>query len=136
MKKIVKTGLFTILFSTFIACELDESEGDTRDVFEGQWSVSETSSILGNRNYLVDIESSESNASRIHLFDFYKLGFSDSVYATISAILSETATIPSQVLHGNEISGSGTLVNDNLINFKYYVDDGNDIDTVEAVYTR
>lgn len=136
MKNTFKLSLFCAFLSTFVACEIDEDDGDTRDVFEGQWNVSETSKLLGNRNYLVDIESSTSHGSRINLFDFYKLGFSDSVYATVSAILSETATIPSQILHGHEINGSGTLVNDNLINFTYYVDDGNDIDTVEAAYTR
>lgn len=136
MKINIKLAIFSIALTSFISCEIDDEDGDTRDVFEGQWHVAETSTVLGQRNYLVDIAISESNGSRIDLFDFYKLGFSDSVYATVSAILSETVTIPTQILHGNEIKGQGTLANDNLINFTYYVDDGNEIDTVEAVYTR
>lgn len=138
MNKLLKWGI-PILTLTLISCETDplgDDEGDTRDVFEGQWSVAENSKLLGNRSYTVDIEKSIDFPTRINIFDFYSLGQNDSIYGTVSSILSDAVTIPSQTLDGNLINGSGTLVNDNLIEFTFYVDDGNDIDTVSADYTR
>lgn len=138
MKNLIKLSFLLISSTFFISCEGDDlgGDGDTRDVFEGQWTVSEDSKLLGNRNYIIEIDLSAEYSSRINLFDFYKLGVKDSIYGNVSSVLAEAITIPNQYLKNNLIHGNGTLVNDNLINFTYYVDDGNDIDTVDAVFTR
>lgn len=139
MKRIVNFGISLLFIGTLTSCEDDpftDDNGDTRDAFVGTWTVAEDSKLIGQRNYLTEIEKSTSFPSRVNIFDFYKLGVNDSVYATVSSVLADALTIPNQTLSGNLIYGNGTLVNDNLINMTFYVDDGNDIDTVEAVYTK
>lgn len=114
-----------------------EAEGDVRDRFIGNWTVSETSKLLGTRNYTVSIEKNSFSNQRVNMQNFYLLGTSgDTVVANISAVLASAITVPTQTVNANSVGGSGTLVNDNRITFDYTVDDGNDIDTVSAVYIR
>lgn len=137
MKNQFKLGIVAIAISLFSCTEDDlfNEDADSRDEFVGNWLASESSDLLGSRVYEVDINKDSDFGSRINILNFYKLGVTDSVYATVSAIESNTITIPNQIVNNNGIRGTGTL-NGNEINLVYYVDDGNDIDTVNTTYTR
>lgn len=142
--KLLLAGFALCFAVLFYSCEKDELEeelleeevdGDVRDRFIGEWTVSETSKLLGARNYKVDIQKSTFSASRVNLFNFYALG-GDTIEANISAVLVSTITVPNQTVNGNFIDGTGEMIDDNKINFSYIVDDGNGVDSVTAVYIR
>lgn len=142
--KIILGLLLLTSVATLNSCEKDpeellddEIEGDVRDRFVGNWTVTETSKFLGTRNYKVLIEKNSFSSQRVSMHNFYLFGTTgDTVVANISAVLASAITIPTQTVNANSVGGSGTLVNENRISFSYQVDDGNDIDTVSAVYIR
>tara|TARA_B100000795_G_scaffold269092_1_gene257510 strand:- start:130 stop:546 length:417 start_codon:yes stop_codon:yes gene_type:complete len=138
MQILIKLSLFLIVICFICSCKEDSFDGQeySLEVFDGQWTVSEASSLLGSRNYIVEISLIKKYSSRINIFDFYKLGTQDSVFAVVTPALANTISIPDQTLKDNFIRGTGTIINDNFINLTYYVDDGNEIDTVVAKYTR
>jgi hypothetical protein len=122
----------------FTSCEEDlndEESGDVRDRFVGTWSVTETENNQ-TRNYDVTISKSDFNSARINIFNFYKLGESDSAFASVSTVSSNTITIPNQTLNFHGISGTGVLQDDNTIDFNYTVDDGNGAVDVSASFSR
>ncbi len=131
----VKTP-FTIMFLLFLftACEKQE-DTDLRNDFIGNWLVNENSSLLGQRTYEVSIVKDSINSSQIYIYNFYKIGINDSVFSIISELENSSMTIPKQTSKNNVAEGSGTL-NKDVIVMSYYINDGNQIDTVSANYTR
>ena len=117
-----------------LGCEKDENK-DIRDDFVGNWLVNENSSLLGQRTYEVSIFKDSTNISGINIYNFYKIGIEDSVFSTISGVESTDLTIPNQTSKSNIIEGFGTLKKDE-IEINYFINDGNQIDTVNANYTR
>lgn len=137
MKQLLKYG-YIIISLLLISCDPDDSllnNEDVRDDLTGNWLVTENSSLLGFRTYEVDIFKDSENQSKINILNFYKMGANDSAYATISTVETNTLTIPYQSISGNIIDGYGTL-DGSEINLIYYVDDGNDADTITANYSR
>lgn len=135
LNNIIKSFAVVALLSS---CEADDflpEDGDSRTVFVGNWSVTENGTYTGSKNYLLEIEKNVENGARINLWNLYKLGTTDSVVASVSAIQSNTMTIPTQDVLNHTIFGQGTINND-IINLTYYVNDGNAIDTVTAVFSR
>jgi hypothetical protein len=137
MKKITQFLAAGILFGLIFlsSCAKEETPGpsssDPRAAFNGHWFISEQSSASGSGSYYVDITDS-SNASFI-LFA-YLYGYQTKVRATVSGTV---LTIPSQVVEGNNVSGSGTLTNANQINMNYLVWlGGSSYDTVKAVLSK
>ncbi|MCW3072710.1 MAG: hypothetical protein JWO44_2600 [Bacteroidetes bacterium] len=140
MKKLIPfifaSGLFGILL--FSGCAKEEEPApetpagtDARAAFHGHWAIAENSSMNGAATYNVDITDS-SNASFIQFAYLY--GYHTKVRATVSG---SSLTIPSQVVEGNSVSGSGTLTNANQINMSYLVWlGGSNYDTVSAVLTK
>ena len=139
MKKTIVAKLktsFTIMFLLFLftACEKQE-DTDVRNDFIGNWLVNENSSLLGQRTYEVSIVKDSINSSQIYIYNFYKIGIKDSVFSIISGLENYSITIPKQTSKNNVAEGSGTL-SKNVIVISYYINDGNQIDTVSANYTR
>ena len=128
--------LVTLLTSS---CKTDDwlLDKNSKDKFTGEWAVNETNSIFDNysRNYLIKITEDASYGERINIFNLYKLGYSDSIFANISAIENNSVIIPPQNLGLNTIEGLGILSR-NEIDLTYYVHDGNEIDTVIANLKR
>ncbi|MDA9329148.1 hypothetical protein N9Q76_03350 [Flavobacteriales bacterium] len=133
----IKIVTFVTLLSS--SCKKDSLllENNSRDGFIGEWAVNETNSIFDNnsRNYLIEITEDSNYGERINIFNLYKLGYADSVFANISAIENNTLTIPSQIHGLNTIEGFGIL-SKNEIDITYYVHDGNESDTVIAHLKR
>ena len=122
-----------ILF-LFIACE-KEQDTDARNGFVGNWLVNENSSLLGQRTYEIRIAKDSINTSQIYIYNFYKIGIQDSIFSLISESQNSAITIPTQTSKNNILEGSGTL-NKDVIAMNYFINDGNQIDTVSANYTR
>ena len=118
----------------FIACE-KEQDTDARNGFVGNWLVNENSSLLGQRTYEIRIAKDSINTSQIYIYNFYKIGMYDSVLSIVSESQNTAITIPTQTSKNNILEGSGTL-NKDVIAMNYFINDGNQIDTVSANYTR
>ena len=129
----VKIAIVFILF-LFIACE-KEQDTDARNGFVGNWLVNENSSLLGQRTYEIRIAKDSINTSQIYIYNFYKIGMYDSVLSIVSESQNTAITIPTQTSKNNILEGSGTL-NKDVIAMNYFINDGNQIDTVSANYTR
>ena len=106
--------------------EEEEFEGDVRDRFVGDWTVTETSKNLGTRNYSVSMAKDSSFPARVNMDGFYMLPDSEVVIANVSSVEINTITIPGQTLPSAYVSGVGTMEDEVKITFTYTVDDGND----------
>lgn len=142
MKKTIRyTFVLFTLAIIFFSCNPDDPNDnpqpteDPRDKFVGSWLCNENSSQFGQINpFYVTITLNQSNSSQIYLANFYQLGSGQKVYGVVT---NNTVTIPSQTVSSKSVSGSGTITNNNnTINWNYYVNDGADIDTCTAVYTK
>jgi hypothetical protein len=100
---------------------------------EGTWGCSETSTIFGNPSYEVNITTDASNPNIIYLENFYGLGYLNTVTANVSG---DYISISTQTVDGWQISGSGTINNENSLSFEYTAYNGADTDTVTSTYTR
>lgn len=133
MSKFFKSILISFLL--FLSgCEKEDVE-DIRDEFEGDWLVNENSSLLNQRIYEIMIFKDSLNTSNIHIFNFYKIGKNQRVFSTVSTTDNNVLTIPSQTLKNYTIEGFGEI-DDQEIKLNYFINDGNEIDTVTAIYTK
>ncbi|MES2590547.1 MAG: hypothetical protein V4608_01595 [Bacteroidota bacterium] len=139
MKKIIGLSIATALIGTLLltSCATEDdptatpTSTDPRAKFHGNWSVAENSTDYGTSTYNCTITDS-SDAS--HIFIAYLYGFNKKIYSTVSG---NTFVIPSQIVQGNSVSGSGTSVNANQINMTYLVRTTiSHYDTVTAVLTK
>lgn len=104
---------------------------DPRTKFDFTWLNSENSVDFGPATYNVSISDS-SDASYIMLSFLY--GFNKRTYATVSG---NNFTIPTQVVMGNNVSGTGVLTTANQINIAYLVQTTlTHFDTISAVLTK
>ncbi len=135
MKKITLYTFAIILFGTlcFTSCKKTEdtapSTSTANNGFSGSWHNSENSSINGPATYPVTIKAP--TPSTITIDSLY--GFHTKINATV---INNNFTIPSQVIEGNSVSGSGVLANSTRINMIYVVNNGLNKDTVTAVLTK
>jgi hypothetical protein len=134
IKHLIAGGVILLL----AACQKDSSnaDGDIRTDYIGTWKCVQNSKITGASEFTVSISKDTSNASRINIANFYKLGSNSKVYATVSTVAANTFDIPVQSVLSNYISGSGTEVNSTKLTFSYTVDDGNEVDSLTAVCTK
>jgi hypothetical protein len=138
MNSTLKTLSALCFIALFAACQKDDStnDGDIRTDFIGSWKCTQTSKIIAPSEFTVTISKDTTNASRIKLWNFYKLGSNSEVYANVSTVAASALDIPAQSVQSNIIKGSGTQINTTKINFTYTVDDGNETDTLTAVFTK
>lgn len=139
MKKAVNLLLAAAFIGTlFLAsCAPEEDpqvtpeNSDPRDKFHGNWTVSENSVDYGASTYNCTI--TDSSASP-YIFIAYLYGFNKKIYSSVSG---SSFSIPSQIVQGNSVTGSGVLVNANQINLTYYVQTSiSHTDTVTATLTK
>lgn len=141
MKTIVKYFFIFVLFSSFLtSCEPETSapedtpDVDPRDKFVGNWVCTETSKQNGQQTFTVGITLNPSNSSQVLISNFYLFGADEKANALITG---NTITIPTQVFCSHTISGSGFIDNSKtIINWDYYVNDGQQTDTCTAIYKK
>lgn len=134
MKSLLKYTAFFLIIGLFALSSCDPNESidpdqDVRAPYLGTWVCTE----LSGMTYSVTVTLDQSNSTQILIGNFHFYGANEKVYAIATA---NNLTLPSQVICGNTVNGSGTLVNDSKFTLKYYVNDGADIDTVNATYTK
>jgi len=133
--------ILTALAFAVSSCVPDEDDDETgpyvdpRSKFTGSWNCVENSKQFGQQTYNVNITLNPNNSTEILIANIYHFGFDEKAYAITS---NNSATIPLQPIcnNTNNIKGSGMLSGNSQINWTYYVDDGADIDTCTAVYTK
>ena len=99
------------------------------NAYSGNWNNAETSSVYGSSNYPVIIEAQDNN--KIAFSFLY--GFKTKVVANT---VEDEFTISIQVIEGNSVSGSGSLVSANHIDLTYIVDNGLFKDTITASLSK
>ncbi len=140
MKKNIKYFLFftTLLLISLNACKPDkddDTQGTDIDRFLGSWICEESSSLLGPSTFTVNIETDPLYENQVLLSNFYHLGYSEKPYGLTS---SNIITVPNQYVCDSTmtINGDGDLRSDGKIYWTYYSNDGANIDTVTAIYTK
>lgn len=119
-----------------ISCQPDDPADDTpvdpREKYHGSWLCTESSSM----SYTVNIVADSTNTTQLKLYNFHHLGFEEKVFGIVS---NTTITIPSQTACLGTVTLEGTATmqsNNTTIDFYYTVNDGVNLDTIQAVYTK
>lgn len=111
-----------------------EPTADPRDKFTGNWNCSETSNLNGNSTFQVTISLSSTNTAQILFANFNHLGTTPKIYGVVA---SNYVEIPAQTVNSLDVRGSGNYnTSDSKIYWNYYIDDGADIDTCQATFTK
>jgi len=131
--KISLIFLFSLLV-LLIACDPDDDENiDQRDKYLGAWNCTETSSQNPNPiTFQVSISKDELTENEIKLSNFYHLGFEEKTRIIVDF---SDLSIPQQTVCNLTVTGSGAYTQ-NKVNLIYYVNDGADIDTVNALLAK
>jgi hypothetical protein len=129
--------LFAAMASFMISCDPNNNppdDTDPRDKFVGSWTCAENSTQNGTSSFTVNVSLNSGNSSQILMANFYQLGSSKTVYAVVAG---DNATAASQTVGGVTIKGDGSITtNDTKMNWNYTANDGADIDTCTAVFTK
>lgn len=135
--RIYISATFFLIFILGNSCEPNSGGNDIASLLEGKWAVSETSTLFkaAKDAYDVYITISEIDSTNIYISNFYGIGATYDVRATISGL---NLTIPSQTVNGDDFTGSGIIAkNYKTITWKYKVAfESGDVDTVNAVYQK
>lgn len=132
------TRLLSLVFITlfFIACTEDSdliNPQDDRDLFLGTWNVNETC----NRGaYQVTITKDPTNSSQVIINNFWLIGPNEK--APYAIVAGSNIVIPQQNIYNDEktiVKGSGVLDED-IIEWEYTVNDGADLYTCTATYEK
>lgn len=125
---ILVIGLILMITS----CETTDPADDPVDQVEkfiGTWNVSDQPARL---NYVVNIERSPVFGDRVILVNFADMGNS-----AIGFVVNNTIVIDEQEIGvGFKTEGSGTFINDQLLEFEFFLDDGIDKELRKAIFTK
>ena len=139
MKKIIHLFFASVLMSTLFltSCAPEDDQAatpenaDPRTKFNGNWDIAESSTDFGQSTSNCTITDSTVSP---YVLVAYLYGFNKKI---VSSISGSNITIPVQTIQGQNVSGSGTLVNANQINLTYYVQTTNvHYDTITATLTK
>jgi hypothetical protein len=131
--RILKLFIFIFIASVLISCKKDETAVvvDSRDAFVGTWNVSDHQ--ITKANYQVRIYKDANYSEKVWLINFH--GTTDTAFAYVS---DKNITVTSQVLSTTHLStgGTGLMTGTTKIDFEYYISDGAQQDTIQAVYQK
>ncbi|MFC1734091.1 hypothetical protein ACFL6I_27620 [candidate division KSB1 bacterium] len=138
MKKILlNLLLFGFFFYAFTNCKKDEDNDpdiDPRDKYVGTWLCTEDTPKKNTKiAYTVTINLDPGNSSQILLYNFNLFGPSENVHGLVT---NNVVTVPVQTVSNTTVDGKGNLIDNNTMNWLYYVNDGADIDTISAIYQK
>ncbi len=137
--RILVVSLF--ILTGFASCEIsdedDYPDSDLRDPFLGTWKCTESEARSYQFVYQVNIRKDPSNSSRVLLDNFGFIGFDEK--PPYGVVAGSTITIPQQqVCDDNSItvSGFGTQVDVNTMNWEYQLIIGGDKNDYTAVFEK
>ena len=129
--------ILIVLIAIAASCAPEDKAEDIpsepRDNYIGNWLCKENSKVYSQSTYSVSLKKSNTNAKELLCSNFYQLG-GDTI--TLMVLDGTKFTIPRQSVSGQIISGSGTAMSDNYINFSFTANDGGQTDVVTAVFSR
>lgn len=134
--KTVKLFVYFIFLITFVSCTDDTdpfNPQDDRDAFLGVWNVDETCNRIP---YQVTIIKDPTNSSQVIITNFWLIGPDEKAPYAIAA--GNSIVIPQQNIFNDEktiVKGSGVL-DKNIIEWEYTVNDGADLYTCTATYEK
>ena len=138
MKKsiVARFGALMVIFATFAVCTSEDpspSPADPRESFVGNWMVNETGM---KRTFECTITLDQSSTTRVLISNFAGSGpTSNPAVAEVSG--NTINLIPDQVIgDGWIINGGGVLSGSNKINWSYTLNNGADLFSLTAVFTR
>jgi hypothetical protein len=133
-KSIIKL-LFVALLFLIASCGTSDKDGgsdksdDKVEKFLGTWNVSDQPARL---NYIVKIKPSPLSSDKVIMDNFADLGGS-----AIGLVVNNTIVIDKQeIRNGFKSEGSGDYVNENKLQFEFFLDDGIDNELRKATYTK
>ena len=116
-----------LLFGSCATTPIDDI--DDLDKYTGTWNVSDNPVRI---NYQVTITANPSNSAEILLNNFADLGSS-----AVGLVIGNSVVIDNQSLGSNySVSGSGSYINNGKLEFNFDLNDGIDIDSRVAVFTK
>lgn len=133
--KNIKIYLGVVVMSLVVlsSCmEENPEDFDVRDDFVGSWQASEQSQQFGNSNYSVSISKHSSDSTKIYINNFYQIGTSERVVATVDG---NQLSIPLQSVNARQFVGSGSLVS-GTITISHTASDGSATDNVTVTYVN
>lgn len=128
--KVLIPVMLSILILVFGSCVPTEDDDiNPVDKFIGTWNVSDQATRL---NYQVSISANPLNSSEVLLSNFADLD-----HTAVGLVVGSTVVLDNQTMGGNyEVSGSGSYVNDSKLTFNYQMNDGIDVESRSAVFTK
>ena len=122
---IILLGLF-VMHSCAVTTDDDN---DDREKYVGTWSVNDQSSRL---NYNVTITINPSNSAEILLNNFADLNST-----AIGLVVGNSVVIDNQQLNSDyTVNGSGNYINNGKMEFSFSLNNGIDIESRVATYTK
>lgn len=123
--------LFLAILTLFASCvpDSDSPTDDPVEKFTGDWQVSDLPARI---NYEVSIQKDPGHASYVLLQNFADMGGSASGLVVGNHIIIEKQDVG----NGFFSTGSGTYHSKYELEFEFTLDDGIDIESRKAVYTR
>lgn len=121
--------VFILLIASCTTTEPDDEPKDEVGKFLGTWNVSDQPARL---NYVVTIERSPTVTDQVLLGNFADLG--DDV---VGLVVNNTIVIDQQDIAGGfKTDGSGNYIDENKLEFEFFLDDGIDKELRQAVFTK
>jgi len=126
--------IFAVLLFLIASCGVNDIDGnqdndDKVEKFLGTWNVSDQPARL---NYIVAIERSPLYSDRVLLDNFADLG-----NKAIGLVVDNTIVIDQQDIGiGFTTEGSGNYINENKLEFEFFLDDGIDKELRRAAFTK
>ena len=134
--KSIKLIAYFIFIMLIISCAEENdifNPQDDRDAFLGTWNVDETCNRIP---YQVTIIKDPTNSSQVIITNFWLIGPNEK--APYAIVAGSTIVIPQQNIYNDEktiVKGSGIL-NKDIIEWEYTVNDGADLYTCIATYEK
>ena len=128
--RLVIIGGMVAVMLFFASCIPDDNADlNPMDKFLGTWSVSDNAVRL---NYQVTISANPLNSAEVLLSNFADLGKS-----AVGLVVGNTIVVEGQTLVGSySVSGTGSYVSDTKLSFNYELNDGIDVESRKATFSR
>jgi hypothetical protein len=129
----VLTALVLLAFAGCTSDNPSPSPADPRETFVGTWNVVESSQKL---TYQASIVLDPSSTTRVLIHNFAGSGSTGNPAAAEVSGTSITLVTGQVIGDGWSVAGGGSLSGSNKINWTYTVNDGANLYSLTAVYTR
>jgi hypothetical protein len=128
----LKIIYFIAVLFIFQGCAIEDDDSDytdPREKFLGTWNVSDQP---GRINYVVSIVKNPAQSANVLLNNFADMGESANGLVVGSKIIIDKQNIGSDFLS----NGTGTYISSKQLEFDFVLDDGIDLESRKAIYSK